>query len=341
VAVLTEAARYDMLAGRVDTALELSSQALALAKELGLDELRLRALSTFGTARGDMGDPGGIDDLQELIRSATRLNAIQELLRGWNNLAVLQALHFGPGHLREAEAEIVRLARHYGQLSYVRFVEYGSGIANRFHWGEWHDALAYTDRAIADVEQGTRVYQSGGMYAFRAVIRAARGEDTAAERDAEQAVERSRPHVDPQAVSPELAVAAFVFRTVGNRRRAGETLTEAIEVLRRQHPLALSVYDSPLLMLAALELGREGEVVAELEREPFKSPWLRASLAVAARDFVAAAEICNDMGARAYEELFRLKAGDDENVRHALAFYREVAATRYIREAEEFLAVKT
>jgi hypothetical protein len=47
------------------------------------------------------------------------------------------------------------------------------------------------------------------------------------------------------------------------------------------------------------------------------------------------------MGARAYEELFRLKAGDDENVRHALAFFREVGATRYIREAEELLAVKT
>ena len=340
-AVLTEAARYDMLAGRVEAALELSSQALAMAEELGLEELRLRALNTLGTARGDTGDARGIEDLEELIRSATRLNAVQELLRGWNNLAVLQALHFGPGHLRANEAEIVRLAYHYGQLSYARFVEYGSAIANRFHWGDWHDALAYADRAISAVEQGLRVYQSGGMYAFRGLIRAGRGEDANAERDAEHAVERARPHVDPQAVSPELAVTAFIFGAVGNRQRAGETVTEAVEVLRRQHPLALSVYDSPLLMWAALELGREGEVVAELEREPFKSPWLRTSLAVAARDFGVAAELCKEMGAHSYEAFFRLKAGDDENVRRALAFYRGVAATRYIREAEDILAVKT
>jgi class 3 adenylate cyclase/tetratricopeptide (TPR) repeat protein len=338
--VLSDAARYDMLAGRVDTALELGTQALALAEELGLHELRLRVLTTVGTARGDLGDAGGLDDLEEVIASAARLNAIQELLRGWNNLTALQALHLGPGHIRKAEAETVRLARHYGQLTYVRFVEYGAAIANRFHWGEWEDALAYTDKAIADVKQGVRFYQSGGMYAFRALIRVARGDDIDAERDAAEAVARARPHVDPQAMSPEFAAAAFVFGSVGNRQRADETVTEALEVLRRARPLGMAVFDSPLLMWTALELGREGELVAVFEREPFKSPWLRASLAVAARDFGAAAEISSGMGAPSYEAFFRLQAGDEENVRRALAFYREVGATRYIAEAEAALAVK-
>jgi hypothetical protein len=178
------------------------------------------------------------------------------------------------------------------------------------------------------------------MYAFRAAIHVARGDDIGAERDAAQAVEKTDPQTDPQAVSPELAVAAFVFGTVGNRQRADETVTEALRVLRRLNPLGMAVFDSPLLMWAALELGREGELVAELGREPFKSPWLRASLAVGVRDFGAAAEICSGMGAPSYEAFLRLQAGDEENVRRALAFYREVGARRYIAEAEAALAVK-
>jgi hypothetical protein len=275
------------------------------------------------------------------MQDATRLNAIQELLRGCNNLTALVALHSGPGPVREGEAETTRLARHYGQMSYVRFIETGAAIANRYHWGEWDEALAYADKAIADVEEGQRVYQSGGMYAFRALIRVGRGDDVAAERDAAQAVERTDPQADLQAVSPELAAAAFVFGSVGNRQRADETVTQAFGVMRRADPLGMAVFDSPLLMWAALELGREGELVAELEREPFKSPWLRASLAVAARDFAAAAEISADMGARSFEAFFRLQAGGEEEVRRALALFREARATRYIADAEAALAVKT
>jgi tetratricopeptide (TPR) repeat protein len=338
-AVLSEAGRYEMLAGRVDTAIELGSWAMTMAGELGLDELRLRALNTVGTARGDMGDPKGLDDLEELIRDATRLNVIQELLRGWNNLTALLALHNGPERVREGEAETVRLARHYGQASYVRFIETGAAIANRYHWGEWDDALAFADKAGSDVEQGVRIYQSGGIYAFRSLIRLARADDLGAERDAAEAVERTDRQADPQAVSPELAAAAFVFASVGNRQRAHGTVTEALEVMRGARPLGMAVFDSPLLMWAALELGREAELVAEFEREPFKSPWLRASVAIASRDFGAAAEISNGMGALSFEAFFRLQAGDEENVRRALDFYREVGATRYIREAEEQLAV--
>ena len=338
-AVLSEAGRYEMLAGRVDTAIDLGSQAVAMATELGLDELRLRALNTVGTARGDRGDVEGLDDLERLIRNALELNAIQELLRGWNNLTALRALHNGPGAVREGEAETARLGRHYGQTSYVRFIETGAAIANRYHWGEWDEALVYADKAIADVEQGVRVYQSGGMYAFRALMRLARGDHVGAEHDAAQAVERTDPQGDPQAVSPELACAAFVFASVGNRQRADETVTLALEALRRSNPLGMAVFDSPPLMWAALELGREAEIVAEFDREPFKSPWLRASLAVAARDFETAGEITGEMGAPSYEAFFLLQSGTEPNVRRALDFFREVAATRYIAEAEAALAV--
>jgi hypothetical protein len=61
---------------------------------------------------------------------------------------------------------------------------------------------------------------------------------------------------------------------------------------------------------------------------------------VAARDFHAAAEIMAGAGFKADAAFFRLQSGTEEDVRRALGFYRGVGATRYIREAEELLAVE-
>jgi class 3 adenylate cyclase/tetratricopeptide (TPR) repeat protein len=338
-AVLNERARYEMLAGRIDSALELGLEALAMAEGLGLDDLRARALSTVAVSRGDMGDPTGFDDMREVIALTTRINAISELLRGWNNLTALHILHGSLEQTRAGAEETLRLARHYGQHGTVRFIEGGAAAGNAYHAGEWDDAYARANKIIADVEAGVRYYQSPAMYAFRGLIRVARGDAQDAESDAELAIEGARLLGDAQALNPDLAMAAFIFASVGNRRRAGETVTEALENMRELRHLGFAVMEVPFLAWAALRLGREAEVVEVLEREPFKSPWLRAALAVAARDFHEAVDIVGEGGFKAYEAFFRLCAGEEQDVRAALDFYRRVGATRYVREGEALLAV--
>jgi hypothetical protein len=310
-----------------------------MAEALELDDLRLRALGTVAISRGDMGDTQAIADLGELIELCARRNAISELLRAWNNRTALYILQANLEKTREGEAETLRLARHYGQLGQVRFIEGGASVGNRFHAGEWDDAVARADKVIADVEQGARLYQSQAMWVFRGLIRLARGDDHGAEADAKEAVERVRPIGDTQAVNPVLARASFMFASVGNKQWADETVTEALESMRPLRRLGFAVLDAPSLAWAALQLGREAEVVEVLEREPFKSPWLRAALAVAVRDFRDAAEIFGGGGFKAYEAFFRLQSRTEADVRLALDFYRSVGATRYIREAEELLAV--
>lgn len=328
-----------MLAGRIDSALELGLEALAMAEELGLDDLRARALSTVAVSRGDMGDPTGFDDMQEVIALTTRINAISELLRAWNNQTALHVLHGNLTATREGEEETLRLARHYGQHGTVRFIEGGAAAGNRYHAGEWDDAYARANKVLADVEAGVRYYQSAAMYGFRGLIRAARGDAQDADSDAELAVEGARLLGDAQALNPDLAIAAFIFASVGNRRRAGETLTEALESMRELPHLGFAVMEAPSLAWAALQLGREAEVVEVLDREAFKSRWLRAAVAVAARDFREAADILGEGGFKAYEALFRLCAGGEQDVRAALDFYRRVGATRYVREGEALLAL--
>jgi len=338
-AVLNERARYEMLAGRIDTSLELGLEALAMAEELGLDDLRVRALNTVAVSRGDMGDPAGFDGMREVIELCSRLNLVAELLRAWNNETALHILHGSLQKTREGEAETLRLARHYGQHGTVRFIEGGASAGNSYHAGEWDDAFAGVNKIIADVERGMRYYQSAAMYAFRGLIRLARGDDQGAESDAELAIEGARPLGDAQALNPDLATAAFIFASVSNRRRADETVAEALESMRGLRHLGFAVVEAPALAWAALQLGREAEFVEVLEREPFKSPWLQAAMAVAGRDFREAATIFGAGGFKAYEAFFRLNTGEEKDVRAALDFYRGVDATRYIREGEAMLSV--
>jgi hypothetical protein len=349
VAVLAEVARYAMLGDNLHEAIGLGREALALAEELGLDDLRAHALNTIGVARGDLGDRGGFDDLEESIEIASRGNFISDLLRGHNNL---EALYFLYGEIRKTRAlqrATLELARRFGQHAFVRFVEAGPAVGNDFLAGDWDDALALVEKILAEAEAGTRFYQTGGMYCFRGLIRLARGDESGAESDAARALEHARENKDPQALQPVLSTAALLFQSAGNERRADETLSESLGGLRKLHRLGFAANDLQTLAWVAVLRGRESERVEVIERESFDSPWLRATAAVLARDFRAAAELFVDMGVPAHEAFYRLRAAEqlvgegrraeaDEQLRPALAFYRGVGATRYVREGEALMA---
>ena len=81
----------------------------------------------------------------------------------------------------------------------------------------------------------------------------------------------------------------------------------------------------------------------------FDSRWMQAAATFAAGDLRQAAEICGTMGAVTAEARDRLwlaeslvkqgrRSEADIELLRALAFYRSVGATRYIREGEALLA---
>jgi hypothetical protein len=78
-------------------------------------------------------------------------------------------------------------------------------------------------------------------------------------------------------------------------------------------------------------------------------PWVRAGIAFASGDPVAAAEICAEIGAATEEASARLaaarmlaaqgrRAEADTQLQRAIAFYRSVGASRYVREGELLLS---
>ncbi|HEY8777270.1 MAG TPA: AAA family ATPase [Gaiellaceae bacterium] len=349
VAVLCEVARYEMLADRLETARELGGEALRLAEELGFDDLRAHVLNTIGSARAELGDREGFAELEESIALATRLNSIPDMLRGHNNVTALYILKGDLARTRAAQEKSLELARHFGHRGQVRFIEAGAAVGNRYLAGEWDDALERAESVIAEAEAGARFYALPGMYAWRGLIRLARGDAVGAESDAELTVELARPVKDPQALYPYFAMAGTIFLSVGNRSRAGETLGETVAGLADLPRLGFAVIEFPLHAWVAEALGRASDLVEVIEGEPWKSPWLRSALAVASGDFIAAADILGGMGIVSHESFFRLRAAErlvdegrraeaDEQLPRALAFYRSVGATRYVREGEALLA---
>ena len=88
-----------------------------------------------------MGDRGGFDDLEKSIEIASRGNFVSDLLRGHNNRQALYFLYGDIPKARAAEEVTLELARHFGQQAFVRFVETGPSVGNRYLAGEWDDAL--------------------------------------------------------------------------------------------------------------------------------------------------------------------------------------------------------
>ena len=206
--------------------------------------------------------------------------------------------------------------------------------------GKWDAATARADAFIADIEAGSPHYLGSQAYIHRARIRLVRGETDGAAADAELGLELARRAKDPQAVYPACAEAAHVFMEIGERERALAPAEEFLAGAAEGHPLGFAEAYLHVLSWTLTEAGRGEECASALEQYT-RSPFARIGLAFARGDPVGAADQCGEIGALASEAYCRLaaaRAGDLTQLEPALAFYRSVGATRYVREGEALLA---
>jgi class 3 adenylate cyclase/tetratricopeptide (TPR) repeat protein len=341
------AARFRMLASQPEESVRLGREALAMATELGLDELRASALNSIGGGRWGLGDERWFEDTREAVRVAREANAGFELTRAIGNLA--SNLWTG-GDLAEAAA-LWRQARldsdKYGQIGMVRWLR-GVSTTTDYALGSWDKAFAEADAFVADVEAGAPHYLAPQAYLTRAVIRLARGEDVRIADDADEAVALARRAKDPQIVYMSLAGAAHIHHELGNHNVAFALADEVLTAIARGEGLGFSITWVPVLAWVVVEAGRGAELAAALAPSA-KVPWCRAAIAYARDEPVEAAEISAEMGELTQEAFARLAAGRrlvetgrraeaDVQLRRALAFYRGVGARRYVLLGETLLA---
>jgi tetratricopeptide (TPR) repeat protein len=349
-AVLTEASRYAMLANHDEEAIELGLQALELAESLGLDELRVQALNNVGTARGNAGDAHGLVEVEEAIALATRINYVAEVLRGLNNTAAQLVIFSRMEEAQEKVRQVRVLGERYGYLGFLRFLDGGPDVANPYHRGQWDESVAHADRFIAEVEAGSPHYQAPIAYSFRGLIRLARDDEQGAFADAESAYELGiRAGTDPQQLLGTLAETGLIYACAGDHRGATRALDGALAGMRPLRHIGWGVVVSTELAWTARAVGRADELRPILDGETIDSRWLTAARAILSDELGVAANLLGEIGARPMEALCRLglaehlvadgrRAEADEQLHAALAFYRSVGATRFLREGEALLA---
>jgi len=340
--VLAEAARYSTLAADYQEAVRVGGEALEMAEQLGLEDVIPQVLNTIGTARASSGDPSGIADLERSIETGLATNN-PDTARAYNNLASTLTWYGELGRASELWSEGKAVAERLGNATVGRF------IASQLFWvdhtdGRWDAALAAADEFIAECEAGSPHYNHGSAYAIRASILLARDDVEQALAAAERSLELAREVKDPQAVHPALALMLKVDLELGRTENARKVAAELMSSLERTEG------DEGLmqLALAAHELGIADEVSSLVARAADRR-WTQIIALVADGRLEQAAEQLSEIGDRSTEAEVRLlaaaelaadgrRAEADEQLRKALAFYRSVGATRYVRAGEALLA---
>jgi class 3 adenylate cyclase/tetratricopeptide (TPR) repeat protein len=339
--VMAHLSRTRVIAGHLDEALRYGREALEIAEHLGLDEIRAHALDNIGLTRVQLGDQEGIADLERSVEIALAANST-EATRAYNNLAVCYWQLGDLARSRPIAAEAVRAAERVGDIVQARFTRAWRAGADTTE-GRWDEALRQAEEIIARADGGHQ--ESGGLRG-RARIRLARDDVEGALGDATRALALSQEVKDPQSRVPALVLYAWLTMETGRRRDAARAVDELLELVRAERYWL--TYDLPGIAFVFTALGRT-QVLYELLEATLPSRWSEAALLYAGGERGGAADVLAAMGALAEEASCRLRAaealiaagdraGGDEQLQKALAFWRSVGATRYIREGEKLLA---
>jgi tetratricopeptide (TPR) repeat protein len=337
--VVSQVSRYRMLSGAHEEAIRIGGEALDMARELELPALEAHALTNVGTAKTNMGDASGLQDLEQAIELASAAGS-PDVARASNNLAVSVRVLGDLRRGHELMDEAIAHAERVGLVNQMRFSR-NVQVWFLFRMGFWDEALPPTEKFLAACEAGEPHYHEGGMRLRRAAVRLARDDIDGALDDVREILPFARSIGDPQARVPWLSGCARVLVHAG---RVAEARPLPQEVFQGE-ALAWAIGD---LALVAGELGCSEELAEHLARGP-QTKWTDAALSLLGGEFVQSAEILDEIGDAELAALARLRAAEqlvaegrraeaDEQLQRSLAFWRSVRATRYIREGEALLA---
>jgi tetratricopeptide (TPR) repeat protein len=343
VFVVSQVARFLTLAGRPQEGLAHVEQAIAMAEELEDDELLADSLNTRGVARTMLGDARWRADMARSLALALEVKSWRAG-RAYINLA--STLLADAGDVVQAEAlfrEGLAFAENLGIGLAARWSR--SNLADAlFHLGDWDEALDIAEAEVANPEPH---YMQPTCRRFRALVRLARGDETGARADIDAGLAQSRSIRDPQDLVPALAYHTFVLARSGDAAGATASLQELVEPQEAMERPELFGPSAVLVAHVLTALGKEGGRAGLLIAG--ESPWQHAALAILEGDPGRAADELEAMGARALASQARLEAARalraagrgaeaEAQLATALAFYRSVGATRYVREGEALLA---
>jgi class 3 adenylate cyclase len=329
--------RLHWLAIRPEQAGWFMDEALAMADELGLKDVRARVLSGRGAWRTASGDRRGLDDLEESISLFEELNSAASQ-RPYNNLA---DGYYNLGELDRFVEATKRMRTEWKRYASVDWLRWGESqeVRHLYLDGRWDDALEMASRWIADAQAHGGHYLEGVWRWYRGRILLARGDGPGALEDARIGLEVSRVAGDAQVVIPGLG---FQIRAQWEEGRGGlDELVRELVALAEASPLNIANDWFPEAAIALGDLGRTAELNTLADTMPTPTPWREGALALGTGDPLGAAAVFAEMGARSFEAEARLLAAQQDlevDLVPAIEFFRTAGASRYLGEAEKLLA---
>ena len=149
-------------------------------------------------------------------------------------------------------------------------------------------------------------------------------------------------------MNPNFSSAAFVLVSTGRNDEAAELVDAVLADVRSRRGSGIAEHAFLPLAMAAGELGRRDDFLEATSEISEVSPWLAASRAYAAGDLERALELSERLSVpdsawiRLHAAALLVERGNQRDAHgqatRALAFWRSVGATHYIREGESFLA---
>jgi tetratricopeptide (TPR) repeat protein len=342
---LTEISRFTVLEDEDARGTELARAGLAMAEEFGLEDVRVRLLNTLGVGRVKLGDRGGIADIEcALEASAT---GSPEHLRAYINLSSTLGELGEFARSMALHEEALREAERAGAPGPARWLR-GELMWDQYLAGNWDAALGEAEEFFRAAERDERHYMDAAALVVRALIRLGRDDETGALADSGASLELGRAAHDAQVLYPSLAYESQILAGVGRREEAGLVADELLALLSSRKSIFPSYWTIPLAV-ALTTLGRGAEFEPAFATASISTTWFEASRAYAAGRFEEAADVYEGAGDLSDAAFARLRAAEalleegrrkeaDAQLHRALAFYRSVGATAYIREAESLFA---
>ena len=341
--VLSSRARFLMIGDKNEEAIRVGLEALDMADDLGLEEVRAHALDSIGLARVRIGDSQGLADLAASIAIAAAVNSL-ESVRGYANL----------GSALVEAGELERAFRVYedGRSAANRF-----GDADRIRWfdaermyewywrGRWDELAGLADEVIGLVDAGLATAIEMDARLLRSRIRIGRDQTPAALDDSARALELGRRAGYPEMLVPALALHARALEASGRPSDAVGCTDELLSLWPESCPTSYWLADIAVTLHL---LGRSGRLLEAAARAPTTSPWLEAATAVAKGEFQQAAELYGAIGSSPDAAMARLLAVQalagaglsrqaEAELDRALEAFRQFGASLYLREGEALL----
>jgi len=338
--VLSSRARFLMIGDQNEDAIHVGLEALDMADDLGLDDVRAHALDSIGLARARIGDPRGLADLEASIAIAVGINSL-ESVRAYANLgsALVEAGELARAFKLYEDGR--RAANRFGDAERIRWFD-AERMYEGYWTGRWDEAVRLANEVVAHIETGFANALEMDARLLRSRIRLARDQVRAALDDSTRTVELGRRAAVPEMLIPALALHA---RTLEASGRPDEALGCADELLSLWPGSCPTSYWLADVAFTLHSFGDSARLLEAAERARTTSRWLEAATAVAAGDLQRAADVYTKIGSDPDAALAHLRAAQglaDAGLRRqaeaerdlALTAFRQLGASRYVHEGE-------